>query len=110
MVILDTNLNIGYHDMNLNPFINLISNALSLYSFFLIAWMILGWLIRFQIINSYQSLVKSLMNIGNHLFEPLFFQIRRVIPIMGGIDLSPIIVLLLINFLKEFLFTYFYKF
>ncbi len=96
--------------MNLNPFINLLSNILSLYSFILVAWMILGWLIRFNIINSYQSLVKMVMKFGDQLFEPVFAQIRRVIPSVAGIDFSPIIVFLLINFIKEFLFTYFYKF
>ena len=96
--------------MNLNPFINLISNILSLYSFMLISWMILGWLIRFDIINRYQSFVKTLMNVGSNLFEPVFIQIKRVIPPIGGIDLSPIILLLLINFTKEALFTYLYRF
>jgi YggT family protein len=96
--------------MNLNPFINLINSMLSLYSFLLLAWMILGWLVRFEIVNPYQSIVKRLMGFGNDLFEPIFYQIRRVIPVIQGIDLSPIILLLLVNFLKEFLLTYLYTF
>jgi len=50
------------------------------------------------------------MNIGHNLFEPVFYQIRRIIPPLGGMDFSPIILLLLLNFVKELLFTYFYKF
>ncbi len=96
--------------MNLNPFINLINNVLSLYSISLIIWIILDWLISFNVINRNQTLVKNLMNIGHYIFEPIFAQVRRIIPIIGRIDLSPIIVLLLINFIKDFLFTYFYKF
>lgn len=94
--------------MNINPFLNLISNILSIYSFIMIAWLITGWLIRFNILNRNQSLVRSCMQLGFGLFEPVFAQIRRIIPSINGIDLSPIIVLLLISFVKEFLYTYFY--
>ncbi len=96
--------------MNLNPFINLITNIISLYSFSLLIWLVLSWLIRFDIINSYQSFVKQLMNLGNRLFEPVLSQIRRIMPLMFGIDLSPVLLLLLLNFTKEFLYTYLYKF
>jgi YggT family protein len=96
--------------MNINPFISLISTIISLYSFALLIWLILSWLIRFDIVNRYQSLVRTLMNIGHNLFEPVFYQIRRIIPPLGGMDFSPIVLLLLLNFVKELLFTYFYKF
>jgi YggT family protein len=96
--------------MNINPFISLISTIISLYSFALLVWLILTWLIRFDIVNRYQKLVRSLMNIGDNLFEPVFYQIRRIIPPFGGMDFSPIILILLLNFVKELLFTYFYKF
>lgn len=95
--------------MNINPFINLINSILSMYSFILVAWMILGWLIRFEIVNRYNKLVVNLMNFGARLFEPVFSQIRKVIPPISGIDFSPIILFLLINFTKDFLFTYFYS-
>ncbi len=94
--------------MNINPFLNLISNILSLYSFVMIVWLIMGWLIRFNILNRSQALVRSCMQLGFNLFEPIFVQVRRIIPAINGIDLSPIIVLLLISFIKEFLYTYFY--
>ena len=96
--------------MNLNPFINLISTILSLYSFILLAWMVLGWLVRFNIINQYQFIVKRLMDFCDKLFEPVLYQIRKVAPPIAGIDLSPIVLILLINFTKEFLFTYLYTF
>lgn len=95
--------------MNLNPFINLINSILSLYSFILVAWIILGILVRFDIVNQHQVFVRKVNHLGMQLFEPLFAQIRRFIPVMGGLDFSPIIVFLLINFIKEFLFTYLYK-
>lgn len=95
--------------MNLNPFINLINSILSLYSFVLVAWLILGILVRFDIVNKHQLFVRKINLFGMQLFEPLFAQIRKVIPVIGGVDFSPIIVFLLINFIKEFLFTYLYK-
>ena len=96
--------------MNLNPFINLINSIISLYSFSLIAWIILGLLIRFEIVNSYQYFVKQLTKLGQHMFEPVLLRIRKIIPTMGTIDLSPLVLLLLLNFIKDFLFTYLYKF
>ena len=96
--------------MNLNPFINLISNTISLYSFSLLVWLVLNWLIRFEVINGHQAFVRQLMNVGNRLFEPVLSQIRRIMPLMLGIDLSPVLLLLLLNFAKEFLYTYLYKF
>ncbi len=96
--------------MNINPFINLINNVLSLYSFAMILWMIIGWLVHFNILNRHQAVVYNILNFGGRLFEPVFSKIRRYVPSINGIDLSPIIVILLIGFTREFLFTYFYKF
>ena len=96
-------------EMNLNPFLNLLNSILSLYSTGFIIWIILSWLIRFQIINGYQSFVQQVMKFCYRVFEPPLVQIRKIIPSVGGVDLSPIILLLLLNFVREFLFTYLYK-
>ena len=95
--------------MNLNPFVNLLGSAISLYTTGFIIWIILGWLIRLQIVNGYQELVKQVMKFCDRVFEPPLRQIRKIVPSIGGIDLSPIALLLLLNFVKEFLFTYIYK-
>ena len=95
--------------MNLNPFINLISNFISLYEFALFIWLILHWLVRFNILNIHQPLVKYLINFGSNLFEPVFSRLRNIIPTINGIDLSPVVLLLFLNFTKDFLFTYLYK-
>lgn len=96
--------------MNLNPFINLVNSILSLYTTGFIIWIIMGWLIRFQVINGYHSLINKAMKFFHQIFEPPLIQIRKIIPSIGGIDLSPIILLVLLNFIREFLFTYLYKF
>lgn len=95
--------------MNINPFINLINTILSFYSTAFIIWIVMLWLIRFQIINGYNLFIKKAMNFGAQIFEPALIQIRKIIPSVGGIDLSPIVLIVLINFVKEILFTYFYK-
>ncbi len=95
--------------MNINPLINLINTILSFYSTAFIIWIIMWWLIRFQVINGYNLFIKKLMNFGTQIFEPLLSQIRKIIPSIGGVDLSPIILIILLNFIREILFTYFYK-
>lgn len=95
--------------MNLNPFVHLLSNIISIYSTCFVLWIIIAWLIRFQVINGYQSFVKQIMKFSYQIFEPPLIQIRKIIPPIGGIDLSPIVLLLLLNFAREFLFTYLYK-
>ncbi len=95
--------------MNLNPFVILLNNIISIYSSGFILWIILQWLIKFEIINGYQPFVSRIMKFAQQIFEPALVFLRRFIPAIGGIDLSPIALLLLLNFAKEFLFTYLYK-
>ncbi len=95
--------------MNINPFINLVNSIISIYTTIFILWIIVGWLIRFQIINPYQQFVKKVMSFCHQIFEPPLQQIRKFLPPVAGIDLSPLVLFLLLNFIKEFLFTYFYR-
>jgi YggT family protein len=95
--------------MNLNPFIILIDNILNIYRLILTIWIIMGWLLAFDIINRHQPLVRNLMFYMSRLIEPVLTKIRQFIPALGGIDLSAIILFLLINLIKNILFTYFYK-
>ncbi|WP_274627366.1 YggT family protein [Arvimicrobium flavum] len=79
--------------------------ALDIYWWLLIASAIFSWLYAFNVVNSRNQFVGA---IGNFLFkitEPVLAPIRRLLPDLGGIDISPIIVLLLIFFLRQFLLT-----
>lgn len=79
--------------------------ALDIYWWLLIASAILSWLYAFNVINSRNQFVNS---IGNFLFrvtEPALRPIRRFLPDLGGIDISPIILLLVIFFIRQFLLT-----
>jgi YggT family protein len=94
--------------MNFNPFIDLISNILSLYQFAVTIWIVLFWLIHFNIVNSYQPIVYRVMMVLNKLINPVLRKIGAIVPVIGGVDLSPIILFLLLNFIQSILYTYFY--
>ena len=62
--------------------------------------MIVSWLTAFNVINVHNNFVRTLLRILLALTEPVFRQIRRVMPPIGGLDLSPIVVFLMIWFLQ----------
>ncbi|MBR9652929.1 YggT family protein [Thalassovita aquimarina] len=62
--------------------------------FFVIAHVIMSWLISFQVLNLHQQFVAQIWYGLNRLLEPLYSQIRKILPPMGGIDLAPLVVLL----------------
>lgn len=71
-----------------------ISYLISLYTWVIIASVILSWLMAFNVVNAYNPFVRSLWNGLNAVTEPLLQPIRRILPDLGGIDISPIILLL----------------
>ena len=62
--------------------------------FFVIAHVIMSWLINFQVLNLHQQFVAQIWYGLNRLLEPLYSRIRKILPPMGGIDLAPLAVLL----------------
>ncbi|NGO49662.1 YggT family protein [Allomesorhizobium camelthorni] len=79
--------------------------ALDIYWWLLIASAIFSWLYAFNVVNSRNQFVGT---IGNFLFritEPVLAPVRRFLPDLGGIDISPIVVLLIIFFIRQFLLT-----
>ena len=84
----------------LNPIAFLIYELLGFYSWIVIAAVIVSWLTAFNVINSHNNFVRTLLRILYALTEPVFRPIRRIIPPMGGLDLSPIIVFVIIWFLQ----------
>ena len=92
----------------LDPFIDLIADFIYLYMIVLIVWTVLYTLIAFNIVNARQSLVSKVMVALDRLCLPVLRPVQKLLPDLGGIDISPIIVLLLLNFLRRALYTYFY--
>lgn len=96
--------------MNINPFIELIAAILDLYWWVLIFWVVLSWLAAFGVINRFNPAVVKISEVLHKLTDPALRRIRRYMPDLGGIDISPIILLLALSFTKKVLFTYFYSY
>jgi len=84
----------------LNPIAALLIQILDICKWIVIASVIVSWLTAFNVINERNNFVRTLLTILYRLTEPVFRPIRRILPEVGGLDLSPIIVLLLIWFLQ----------
>ncbi|GHG83911.1 YggT family protein [Pseudodonghicola xiamenensis] len=67
---------------------------LSIAQFFIIAHVIMSWLINFQVLNPRQQLVAQIWYGLNRVLEPVYGPLRRLLPPMGGLDLAPLIALL----------------
>ena len=65
-------------------------------SYIIIAQAIISWLVAFNIINTQNDFMRSFLNALDRITEPLYRPIRRILPDFGGIDFSPLVVLLLI--------------
>lgn len=79
--------------------------ALDIYWWFIIASAILSWLFAFNVINGRNQFVATVADFLYKVTEPALRPIRRVLPDLGGIDISPIILLLILFFLRQFLLT-----
>ena len=84
----------------MNPIAALLIEILEIYKWIVIIAVIVSWLTAFNVINERNDFVRTLLRILYALTEPVLRPIRRVIPAMGGLDLSPIILLLIIWFLQ----------
>ncbi len=78
----------------------LVLQILKLYSYVVIANVIISWLIAFNILNTQNRFVYSILELSYRLTDPILNKIRRFLPNLGSFDISPIILLLLIWFLE----------
>jgi YggT family protein len=88
----------------MNPFLWLIDTIITLFIWILIASAILSWLVAFNVVNQRNPIVA---NIGEFLYritEPALRPIRALLPNLGGIDISPVILILLLLFLQRIIF------
>ncbi len=74
---------------------------LQLYQYVLIAAVIASWLVGFGVINTYNPFARTVLRILHALTEPVLAPIRRVLPSLGGLDLSPLVALLILFFLER---------
>ncbi len=87
----------------------LIDKILEIYVFIVFAMVIMSWLIGFNVVNMRNRFVATVADILARLTDPVLRPIRRLIPSVGGLDLSPIILLLLVWFLRNLLQEYFLR-
>lgn len=86
----------------MNAIIYLIVAVLDITWWFIIISVVMSWLVAFNVINLQNQFVYSVYQSLNGIVEPMLRPIRRFIPNMGGIDISPIVLLLAISFLRIF--------
>jgi YggT family protein len=79
---------------------------LKLYSYVVIANVVVSWLIAFNILNTQNRFVYSILELSYRLTEPLLIKIRRFLPNLGSLDISPVLLLVLIWFLQTCMYLY----
>jgi len=84
----------------------MISLVIELYIWVLIASAVLSWLVAFNVVNTRNRFVYTVGDVLHRLTEPLLRPIRRILPNFGGVDLSPVVLILLLVFIRKLLFEY----
>ena len=82
----------------------LFDNIVTLYIWVLIINVIISWLIAFNILNTSNRFVYSVLDVSHKLTDPPLNFIRRYLPNLGSIDISPIILILALMFLRNLVF------
>lgn len=90
-------------DVILIPLIRVIIMALNAYWWAIVIYVTIGWLEQFNIINRYNNFVYGLHTFLFRVVEPALHPIRRLLPNLGGIDISPLILILVIYFIQGIL-------
>lgn len=90
----------------LNPFLWLVLTVIDVYFWIILATVILSWLVAFGIVNTSNAFVRQVGMALRRLTEPLLGPIRRMLPDLGGIDVSPIVLLLALQVLRYFIAYY----
>jgi YggT family protein len=88
----------------LNPFFYVLNMALHLYMWAVIISAIMSWLVHFGVVNTRNQAVQAIGRFLWRITEPALKPIRRILPNLGGIDISPIVLILAIVFVQRMLF------
>ena len=85
----------------------LVLQILKIYTYVVIANVVISWLIAFNVLNTSNRLVYSVLDISYKMTDPLLRPIRNFLPSLGSIDISPVILILLLMFLRNLIFEFF---
>ena len=80
--------------------VSILMTLLNIYLWLIIFTVIVSWLVAFDVINPRNRLVYSVLSFLDAVTRPLMEPFRRIIPPMGGVDISPLVVLLLLQFVR----------
>ena len=85
----------------------LLDSIITIYLWIIIVNAVLSWLVAFNILNTQNRFVFSVLDATYKMTDPLLNRIRRFIPTFGSIDVSPVILILLLMFLRNIIFEIF---
>jgi len=85
------------------PILHLVDTLLWLYIVVLVVSAVLSWLVAFNVVNTRNRAIYMVGDFCYRLTEPALRPIRRILPNLGGIDISPIILILLLQMVREYL-------
>ena len=85
----------------------LLDNIIMIYLWIIIINAILSWLVAFNVLNTQNRFVFSVLEVTYKLTDPALNKIRRFIPTFGSIDISPVILILILMFLRNLIFEVF---
>lgn len=83
--------------------VEIVDIVLTLYVWALIVGALLSWLVAFDVLNTRNRFVQVVGDVTYRITEPALRRIRRFVPVVGGLDLSPIVLILIVMFLQSFL-------
>ena len=84
----------------------LVYELLNIYKYIVIVNVIISWLVAFNVLNTHNRFVYSILELSYKLTEPMLNKIRRFLPNLGSLDISPVILLVLIWFLQTCMYLY----
>ena len=84
----------------------LVYELLNIYKYIVIVNVIISWLVAFSVLNTQNRFVYSILELSYKLTEPMLNKIRRFLPNLGSLDISPVILLVLIWFLQTCMYLY----
>ena len=93
-----------------NPFLWLILQVLDLYMWAVIIGVVLSWLVAFNVVNTSNRFIFMVGDFLHRITEPALRPIRRTIPNLGGIDISPVILIILLIFAQRLVIWVFFQF
>jgi YggT family protein len=99
--------NLSSAGSRMNPFLWLIDTLIVLYIYILIAAAVLSWLIAFNVVNTRNPIVAQIGDFLYRITEPALRPIRAMLPNLGGIDVSPVILIIGLMFLRQLVFWLF---